>query len=185
MPDKIIADLKRRMDGALSSFENDLKSLRTGRASASLLDPVVVDAYGSNMPLNQLANVNVPDPRTISVQVWDQQMVSAVEKAIANAGLGLNPIADGGYVRVPIPDLSEERRKELVKAAHQYAENSKVAIRNVRRDGMDGVKKLEKEGGISEDELHDRGDEIQKLTDDHIKRIEEALAAKEKDILEV
>lgn len=184
MPENLIQDMKRRMDGAIAAFHNDLKGLRTGRANAGLLDNVTVEVYGTKMPLNQLATVSVPEARLISVQVWDQSNSATVEKAISNAGLGLNPMADGALIRVPIPELSEERRKELVKIAGQYAEKAKVAIRNVRRDGMDSLKKMEKDGNISEDELHDRGDEVQKTTDDFTKQIDEALETKEKDIME-
>ncbi len=184
MPQALLKDLERRMEGAVAAFHNDLKGLRTGRANTALLDNIAVDVYGSKMPLNQVATVSVPEARMISVQVWDQGNASAVEKAIANANLGLNPIADGGLIRVPLPDLSEERRKELVKIAHQYAEKSKVAIRNVRRDGMDGLKKMEKDGDISQDEQKGYSDDIQKLTDDFVKQVDEAATTKEKDILE-
>ncbi|MCD6035408.1 MAG: ribosome recycling factor [Rickettsiales bacterium] len=184
MPAATIADVKKRMDGALNAFRNDLKGLRTGRASAGLLDTVIVEAYGSPMPLNQTATVSVPESRMISVQVWDKGLVSSVEKAIKNAGLGLNPMSDGNLVRVPIPDLSEERRKELVKVAGQFAEKARVAVRNVRRDGMDALKKLQKDAKISEDELHGKSDEIQKVTDTHIKQVDEALIAKEKEIMD-
>ena len=184
MPQDLINDLTKRMDGALVALHHDFKGIRTGRASASLLDRVMVDVYGSKMPLNQVATINVPEPRMISVQVWDKSNAAAVEKAISNAGLGLNPMADGNLVRVPIPDLSEERRKEMVKIAHQAAEKGKIAVRNVRRDGMDQMKKMEKDSKISEDELHQRSDEIQKLTDQFVTKIDEALAVKEKDILQ-
>ena len=183
MPKALTADLKRRMEGALTALHSDLKGLRTGRASASLLDRVVVEVYGSKMPLNQVATVNVPEARLITVQVWDKSNAATVEKAISSAGLGLNPMADGQLIRVPIPDLSEERRKELVKIAHQYAEKAKIAIRNVRRDGMDSLKKFEKDNHISEDEHRTHSDEIQKLTDDFVKQAEEAVTHKEKDIL--
>lgn len=183
MPKEVVADLKRRMEGAITALHSDLKGLRTGRANSALLDRVVVEVYGSKMPLNQVATVNVPEARLITVQVWDKSNVQAVEKAIGNAGLGLNPMSDGTLVRVPIPDLSEERRKELVKVAHQYAEKAKVAIRNVRRDGMDNLKKLEKSGGISEDEVRGYSDNVQKLTDDFVKNVDDAVAHKEKDIL--
>lgn len=179
----ILADLERRMDSGLESLKKDFAGLRTGRASASLLDPVVVESYGSMMPLNQVATVNVPEPRMISVQVWDKGMVKAVEKAITNAGLGLNPQADGQFIRVPIPDLTQERRVELSKVASKYAEASRIAIRNVRRDGMDSLKKQEKEKEISEDEHKGLAEKVQKLTDERIKKIDEMLAAKEKDIM--
>ncbi len=185
MPGKLIKDLKRRMEGAANAFESDLKGLRTGRASAGLLDSVVVEVYGSKMPLSQVATVSVPEARLLSVQVWDQSNAKVVEKAITNAGLGLNPSSDGGSIRVPIPDLSEERRKELAKIASGYAEKARVAIRNVRRDGMDNLKKLEKDGDMSQDEQHTKGDEVQKLTDSFVKMVDEALSKKEKDIVEV
>lgn len=183
MPQNLVKDLEKRMDGALNALHHDFKAIRTGRASASLLDRVVVDVYGSKMPLNQVATVSVPEARMISVQVWDKSNAPAVEKAIANAGLGLNPMSDGNLVRVPIPDLSEERRKEMVKIAHQSSEKAKVAVRNIRRDGIDHLKKMEKDSDISKDELHQRSDEIQKLTDKFVEKIDEALSAKEKDIL--
>lgn len=180
-----LEDLKRRMDGALKSLHAEFGGLRTGRASASLLDPVMVDAYGSSMPLNQVATVGVPEPRLITVQVWDRSMVGAVEKAILNAGLGLNPMSEGQNVRVPIPDLSEERRAELTKVAAKYAEQAKISVRNVRRDGMDQLKRLEKDGEISQDDHKRFADRIQSLTDDFVKKIDEALASKEKDIMKV
>lgn len=180
-----INEIKRRMDGALKALHTEFSGLRTGRASASLLEPVMVEAYGSTMPLTQVGTVGVPEPRLLTVQVWDRGMVSAVEKAIMNAGLGLNPMSDGQLVRVPIPDLSEERRKELVKVASKYAEQGKVAVRNVRRDGMDSLKKLEKDGEISQDEHKRFADQIQAATDDFVAKIDEALASKEKDILKV
>lgn len=184
MSQTIIDDLKKRMEGAVHALAHDLSGLRTGRASASLLDSISVEAYGSPTPLNQVATVSVPEARLISVQVWDQSLAPSVEKAIANAGLGLNPASDGALIRVPIPDLSEERRIELTKIASQYAEKARVAVRNVRRDGMDSFKKLEKDSEISKDELHDRGDEVQKITDDFIKSIDDKLAAKEAEIME-
>jgi ribosome recycling factor len=177
-------DISRRMHGAVEALRHDLGGLRTGRASTALLDPVTVDVYGSNMPLNQVATVSVPEPRLLSVQIWDRSNISAVEKAIRNAGLGINPITDGQNIRLPIPDLTEERRKELAKLAGQYAEKAKIAVRNVRRDGMDGLKTDEKKKEISEDD-HKRLDaEVQKLTDDTIKEIDQVLAAKEKEILQ-
>jgi ribosome recycling factor len=159
--------------------------LRTGRASAHLLEPVVVHAYGSEMPITQVGTISVPEPRMITVQVWDRSLVSAVEKAVRDAGLGLNPASDGQLVRVPIPELSQERRQELTKIAHKYAEQGRVAVRNVRRDGMDQLKKMEKDGKISQDEHRGWSDKVQKLTDDHIKRIDDTLAQKEKEILQV
>jgi ribosome recycling factor len=178
-------DLRRRMDSALEALQREFAGLRTGRASAHLLDKVVVKAYGSDMPLNQVGNVNVPEPRLISVQVWDRGLVVAVEKAIREAGLGLNPVTDGQLVRIPIPELSQERRQELTKIAHKYAEQARVAIRNVRRDGMDALKKMEKDGKISQDDHRHRSDEVQKMTDGHIKKVDETLAQKEKEIMQV
>ena len=178
-------DLNKRMEGALDRLKHDYAGLRTGRASAGMLDPIQVDAYGSMMPLNQLANVSVPEPRMLIVSVWDKSMVKAVEKAIANSNLGLNPAADGQNVRVPVPELSEERRRELSKVAGQYAENAKVAVRNVRRDGMDALKKAEKDGDISEDDHRRKSDEIQKLTDDFVRKVDALYQEKEKDIMSV
>ena len=178
-------DLKRRMDSAVEVLKKEFGGLRTGRASAGLLDPVVVEAYGSAVPLNQVGNVNVPEPRMITVQVWDKGMVKAVEKAIRDSGLGLNPAADGQTVRVPIPPLNEERRVELQKVAGKYAEQARVSVRNVRRDGMDGLKKLEKDGTISQDEHHQYEKEIQNITDETIRRIDETLSHKEKEIMQV
>lgn len=180
-----LADLTRRMDGAISVFKSDLGGLRTGRASASLLDPIVVPAYGSEMPLNQVANVTVPEPRMLAVNVWDKGMVGAVEKAIRESNLGLNPMADGSTVRVPLPELNEERRRELVKVAHQYAENARIAVRHVRRDGMEVLKKLEKDGEIGQDEGRTQAESVQDETDQHIARIDELLAEKEAEILQV
>ena len=180
-----MSEIKRRMDGALEALRREFAGLRTGRASVHLLDPVVVKAYGNEMPLVQVGTVNVPEPRMITVQVWDRSLVSAVERAIRDAGLGVNPMSDGQLVRVPIPELSQERRQELTKIAHKYAEQARVAIRNVRRDGMDELKKLEKGGKISQDDHRHRADEVQKVTDGHIRLIDEALAQKEKEILHV
>lgn len=178
-----LADLKRRMQGAVQSFRNDLGSLRTGRASANILDPIVVDAYGSSMPLVQVATVTVPEPRTISISVWDRSMVSAVEKAIRESDLGFNPNTEGQTIRIRIPELNEQRRKEMVKVAHKYAEEARVAVRHVRRDGMDAVKKLEKE--IGKDEIERHSDQIQKATDQTIVEIDQVLSAKEKEIMQV
>ncbi|SNS48928.1 ribosome recycling factor [Sphingomonas laterariae] len=183
MPAYNKADLERRMHGAVESLKGDLGGLRTGRANTSLLDPVTVEVYGSHMPLNQLATVTVPEPRLISVQVWDKSNVTPVDKAIRSAGLGLNPIVDGQTLRLPIPDLTEERRKELAKLAGQYAEKAKIAVRNVRRDGNDALKADEKKGEISEDERKRFETEVQKLTDGTIADIDAAAAAKEKEIL--
>jgi ribosome recycling factor len=180
-----MSEIKRRMDGALEALRREFAGLRTGRASVHLLDPVVVKAYGNEMPLVQVGTVNVPEPRMITVQVWDRSLVSAVERAIRDAGLGVNPMSDGQLVRVPIPELSQERRQELTKIAHKYAEQARVAVRNVRRDGMDALKKLEKDHKISQDEHRQRSDEVQKATDLHIKTVDEALAQKEKEIMHV
>lgn len=177
-------DIKRRMEGATDSFKHELSGLRTGRASAAMLDPVTVEVYGSRMPLNQVGSVSVPEPRLITVQVWDSGSVKAVEKAIREAGLGLNPAPDGNLIRVPIPELNQERRKELTKIAGQYAESARVAVRNIRRDGMEVLKK-DKANGQSEDENKRLGDEVQKLTDEYVKKIDTMLAEKEKDIMTV
>jgi ribosome recycling factor len=177
------ADLERRMHGAVDSLKHDLSGLRTGRANAALLDPVTVEVYGAQMPLNQVATVSAPDPRMLSVQVWDKSNVGPVEKAIRSAGLGLNPINDGQTLRLPIPDLTADRRKELGKLAHQYAEKARIAIRNVRRDGMDALKADEKKNEISEDERKRAEADVQKLTDDMVKAVDEAAAHKEKEIL--
>ena len=177
-------DIQRRMNGAIEALKHDLGGLRTGRASTALLDPIQVEVYGANMPINQVATISAPEPRLLSVQVWDRSNISAVEKAIRNAGLGINPVTDGQNIRLPIPDLTEERRKELAKLAHQYAEKAKVAVRNVRRDGMDALKTDEKKKEISEDEHKRLDTEVQKLTDDAIKEIDEVLAAKDKEILQ-
>lgn len=177
------ADLERRMHGAVEALKSDLIGLRTGRASVNLLDPVTVEVYGAHMPLNQAATVTAPEPRMLSVQVWDKSNVGSVDKAIRSAGLGLNPIMDGQTLRIPIPDLTEERRKELAKLAGQYAEKARVAARNVRRDGMDNLKTDEKKGEISEDERKRRETEVQKLTDSTIAEIDAAAGAKEKEIL--
>lgn len=178
-------DLKKRMEGSLSSLHHEFGSLRTGRASASLVENIMVEAYGNAVPLNQVASVNVPEPRLITLNVWDRSLASAVEKAIFNANLGLNPASEGQLIRIPIPPLTEERRKEMVKVASKFAEQQRVAIRNIRRDGMEEAKKAEKDGSLSKDDAKRRSDEIQKLTDDFIKKIDEALAAKEKDIMAV
>jgi ribosome recycling factor len=177
------SDIQRRMSGAVDALKHDLGGLRTGRASISLLEPVHVEVYGANMPLNQVATISVPEPRMLSVQVWDKSNVGPVEKAIRSAGLGLNPISEGTTLRLPIPDLTEERRKELAKLAGQYAEKAKIAVRNVRRDGMDALKTDEKKDEISEDERKRLETEVQKLTDETIKEIDDAAAAKEKEIL--
>jgi ribosome recycling factor len=183
MPAYNKADIERRMHGALDSLKSDLSGLRTGRANTSLLDPIQVEVYGAMMPLNQVATVSAPEPRLLSVQVWDKSNMTPVEKAIRSAGLGINPIVDGQNIRLPIPDMTEERRKELVKLAHQYAEKAKIAVRNVRRDGNDDLKADEKKKEISEDDRKRLETEVQKLTDGLIADIDTALAAKEKEIL--
>lgn len=186
MPDGVdFKDVQRRMDGAVSAFKHDLASLRTGRASANLLDPIVVQAYGSPTPINQVASVSVPEPRMISVSVWDRSLVSAVDRAIREANLGFNPIVDGSNLRIPLPELNEQRRKELVKIAHQYAESARVAARHVRRDGIDSLKKAEKDHGISQDEQRVGSDKIQKMTDDTISTIDSLLSEKEAEIMQV
>lgn len=185
MQDSIVSDLKRRMTSALEAVHKDFVGLRTGRASSSLLESVVVDAYGSKVPLTQVANINTPEARLLTVQVWDATLAPTVEKAIREAGLGLNPSSAGAIIRVPLPELSEERRKELVKVAGKYAENGRVVIRNIRRDGMDKIKSLEKDKVISEDDTRRLSDEIQKITDEFIKKIDTDLHNKEKEILHV
>lgn len=184
MPTYNKADLQRRMHGAVEALKHDLGGLRTGRASITLLEPVHVEVYGANMPLNQVATISTPEPRMLSVQVWDRSNVGPVEKAIRSAGLGLNPITEGQTLRLPIPDLTEERRKELAKLAGQYAEKAKIAVRNVRRDGMDALKQDEKKHEISEDERKRLETEVQKMTDETIAEIEATAAAKEKEILQ-
>jgi len=178
-------DLRRRMDGAVTAFKHELAGLRTGRASASLLGPVIVEAYGSAVPINQVGNISAPEPRMLSVSVWNKSMVGAVERAIRDCGLGLNPITDGTSLRIPLPELNEERRRELVKIAHRYAEQARIAVRHVRRDGMDALKKAEKDGDIGQDENHSFSDKIQKLTDDVIAGIDKILASKEEEIMKV
>jgi ribosome recycling factor len=178
-------DIKRRMAGAVQSFKSDLASLRSGRASSNMLDPIQVEAYGARTPLSQLATVSVPEPRLLSVQVWDRSMVQAVDKAIRESDLGLNPQTEGQVLRIRIPELNEQRRKEMVKVAHKYAEDSKVSVRHVRRDGIDVIKKLEKDGHITKDDVTRHTDQVQKATDQHIAEIDQALAAKEKEILHV
>lgn len=177
------ADIERRMAGAVESLKGDLGGLRTGRANTSLLDPVVVEVYGSMMPLNQVATVSAPEPRMLSVQVWDKANLTAVEKGIAKANLGLNPMIDGQTLRLPLPDLTQDRRKELAKLAGNYAEQAKIAIRNVRRDGMEDLKTDEKKKEIGEDDRKRGEDEVQKLTDKYVAQADEAAAAKEKEIL--
>jgi len=178
-------DIQRRMDGAITAFKADLASLRTGRASANLLDPIMVSAYGTTMPITQVATVSVPESRMISVSVWDKSMVGAVDRAIRESNLGFNPIMDGTMLRIPLPELNEQRRKELVKIAHTYAENARVAARHVRRDGMDHLKKAEKDGEISEDDHRKQSERVQKMTDDTISTIDSLLDGKESEILHV
>mgnify|MGYP006271932843 CR=1 FL=1 len=180
-----LKDLERRMDGAITSLSQEFGGLRTGRASVNLLDSVRVPAYGSEMPLNQVASVSVPESRMLTVNVWDKTLVGATDKAIREAGLGLNPVVDGVNLRIPIPPLNEERRAELAKIAGKYAEQAKVAVRNIRRDGMDTLKKAEKDGEISEDEHHAKAEQVQKLTDKYVARVDEALKAKEEEIMQV
>jgi ribosome recycling factor len=183
MPAYDKADLERRMKGAVDSLKSDLGGLRTGRANVSLLDPVTVEVYGSNMPLNQVATVSAPEPRLLSVQVWDKSNVTPVEKAIRNAGLGINPVTDGNNIRLPIPDMTEERRKELVKLAATYGEKAKIAVRNVRRDGNDALKTDENKKEIGEDERKRGEAEVQKLTDAAVSEIDTVMATKEKEIM--
>ena len=183
--EELLKDLGRRMDGAIEVLRKEFGGLRTGRASASLLEPVQVPAYGSTVPLAQVASVNVPEPRMITVQVWDRGVVKAVDKAIREAGLGLNPQTEGQVIRVPIPDLNEERRRELTRVSAKYAEQARVSIRNVRRDGIEVLRRREKGAEISQDEQRKLQHEIQHLTDDYIRRIDEALAQKDKEILQV
>lgn len=178
-------DIEKRMDGAVTTLGKEFGGLRTGRASASLLEPVKVDVYGSEMPLDQIGTISVPEPRLLSVQVWDKSNVSAVEKAIRESSLGLNPAVDGQLIRIPIPELNEERRAELVKVARGYAEQARVAIRNVRRDGMDQLKKGEKDGGLGKDDAKVYADEVQALTDATIKKVDAALAEKEAEVMQV
>ena len=180
-----LADLRKRMNGAVEVLRKEFAGLRTGRASASLLEPITVSAYGSDMPLNQVGTIGVPEPRMLSVQVWDKGLVKAVEKAIRSAGLGLNPAVDGTLIRVPIPELSEERRAEIAKIAARYAEAARVAVRNVRRDGMEQLKRQEKEGELSQDVQHKVAQQVQELTDSEIKQINDMLAAKETEIMTI
>jgi ribosome recycling factor len=178
-------DLSRRMHGAVSVLKTELSGLRTGRASVNLLDPITVSAYGTQMPITQVATVNVPESRMLSVQVWDKQMVGAVDRAIREANLGLNPIVEGTLLRIPIPELNADRRREMVKVGHKYAEQARIAVRHVRRDGMDALKKLEKDGHSGEDQVRSMSDQLQELTDATIKEIDEMLAAKEREITQV
>ncbi|HKS88664.1 MAG TPA: ribosome recycling factor [Stellaceae bacterium] len=183
--DELLKDVRRRMDGAIEVLRKEFGGLRTGRASAGLLEPVRVTAYGNPVPLNQVASINVPEPRMITVQVWDRGVVKAVDKAIREAGLGLNPQTEGQTIRVPIPELNEERRREITRKAAEYAEQARVAVRKVRQHGIESLRRLEKDGDISQDEQRKVQTDIQHLTDDHIKRIDETLAQKDKEILQV
>tara|TARA_B100000530_G_scaffold184216_1_gene116595 strand:+ start:132 stop:689 length:558 start_codon:yes stop_codon:yes gene_type:complete len=185
MDDIDIDDLQRRMEGAISSLTKDFQGLRTGRANTQLLDSILVEVYGATMPVNQVATVSVPEPRMLSVQVWDKDNVKLVEKAIRESELGLNPQLDGQLLRIPLPDLSEDRRIELSKVAAKYAENAKIAVRNVRRDGMDKLKKMEKDGNLSQDDKHLYDEEIQSLTDQSVVQIDELLSKKEEEIMQV
>jgi len=180
-----VEELKRRMQGAVGTLKQEFGGLRTGRASASLVEPVMVDAYGSHMPLKELATISVPEARLITVQVWDKTVASAVDKALRQSGLGINPVVEGTLFRIPIPELNKERRTELTKVAHKYAEQARIAVRNVRRDGMDKLKKHEKDHQISEDEHRSWSEKIQTATDETIKQIDAALASKEKEIMQV
>lgn len=177
-----LKDLRKRMDGAVAALKSEFGGLRTGRASASLVEPIDVDAYGSKMPMNQVGTISVPEPRMISINVWDKSLVSAVERAIRDAGIGVNPVVDGQNVRIPIPPLTEERRVELTKIASKYAEQAKVAIRNVRREGMEAIKKLEH---VGEDDQKKMSEEVQKLTDEMVAKVDETLAAKDAEIMQV
>lgn len=180
-----MSDLRKRMDGAAEVLRKEFAGLRTGRASASLLEPITVQAYGTEMPISQVGTVGVPEPRMLTVQVWDRSLVKAVEKAIRTADLGLNPAVDGTMIRIPVPELTAERRAELAKVAARYAEQARIAVRNVRRDGMDQLKRMEKDGDMSADEQHKQADQVQQLTDQEIKRINDMLAAKEAEIMTV
>jgi ribosome recycling factor len=185
MKNELYNNTQDKMNKAIAVFQKELSGLRTGRSSVNFLDPVVVEVYGDRMPLSQVSTISTPDSATITVQVWDKQLVKTVEKAISDANLGVNPSSDGQSIRISLPPLSEERRKELVKIAHKYAENTKIALRNVRRDGMDVLKKMEKDSAISKDEHHNFSDEIQKLTDEFIAKIDDLAKQKEKEIMKI
>ena len=185
MAEPDLKDTQRRMDGALEALRREFAGLRTGRASASLLEPIMVAAYGSKMPLSQVATIGVPESRLLSVQVWDKDLVKPVERAILEANLGLNPQTEGQFIRIPIPDLNEERRHELSRIAGKYGEQARVAVRNVRRDGMDNMKRMEKAGDISQDDHHEWAKDIQKMTDDHVRKVDQALELKEREIMQV
>lgn len=178
-------DIERRMQGAIDALKRDYQGLRTGRASTALLEPITVDAYGAKMPLNQVGTVGVPESRMLTVQVWDKSMTTAVEKAIRDSGLGLNPMTDGQMIRIPIPELSGERRQELTKIANRYAEQARVAVRNLRREGMDSLKKAEKDGDLSQDDQKLYADEVQSLTDKYVSEIDETAKQKDAEILQV
>lgn len=180
-----IENLTSRMQSAVAAFRKELAGLRTGRASSGLVEGVMVESYGNKMPLNQLANINVPEPKLISIQVWDKSQIAAVEKAIRDSGLGLNPVVDGQNIRIPIPDLNEERRRELVKIAKDYGETAKIAVRHVRRDGMEILKVLEKEKTLGKDDAYNKGEQLQKLTDEQISQIDSILASKETEIMQI
>ena len=180
-----LSDLKRRMLGSITALKHDLASLRTGRASANILDPIEIEAYGATMPLNQVATVSVPESRLLSIQVWDRSMVQAVEKAILKSDLGMTPNTEGQVIRLRVPEMNQQRRQEMVKVAHKYAEQGRIAARHVRRDGMDLLKKLEKDGDMSEDDVARQSDQVQKATDQTIADIDMALAIKEKEIMQV
>ena len=180
-----LKELQRRMDGTVSALRNDLSGLRTGRASANIVEPLMVDAYGSKMPMNQVANVSVPDARTVQIQVWDTGLVRAVDKAVRDSNLGLNPVIDGQLLRIPMPEMTEDRRKEVVKIANEYTEKARVAARHVRRDGMDQLKKAEKDGDMGKDDAHSQSELVQKMTDDTVKEIDSVLASKEAEIMQV
>jgi len=185
MADPDLADIERRMHGAVEVLRQEFSGLRTGRASAALLEPITVEAYGAKMPMSQVGTIGVPDARMLTIQVWDSGLIQFVEKAVRESGLGLNPQTEGNVIRLPVPELTEERRVELTKIANKYAEQAKIAVRNVRRDGMDKLKRMEKEGEISQDESRNWGQDIQKLTDGNVKTIDETLVAKDKDIMQV
>jgi len=186
MADQFSADtLRTRMNKSIATLKDEMAGLRTGRASASLLEPVSVEAYGSRMPLNQVASVSVPESRMLSVQVWDASMAGAVEKAIRDSGLGLNPASEGAVIRVPIPELNEERRRELTKVANAYAEQARVAVRHIRRDGMDQLKKMEKDGDMGQDDVRSLSEQVQKVTDGSVAEIDALLATKEQEIMQV
>ena len=180
-----IDDIQRRMDASIASLQGEFMGLRAGRASTGMLEPILVDAYGSKMPMNQVGNISAPEPRLLTVSVWDAAMTPMVEKAIRDSDLGLNPATEGNLVRVPIPDLSEERRKDMVKVAGRYAEGCRVAIRNIRRDSIEKVRKAEKDGSISEDDRHTQENHVQKLTDEFVKKVDDALSHKEREITHV